>query len=725
MAKKKRKPDKKKRQPRDLPDRRAMEGMMQQIVAGLQGQASQDTPLGKAQAIMYRAFEEPNEKKRIQLAKDALAISPDCADAYVLLAENASSRKETRRLYEQGVAAGERALGPEAFQRDVGHFWGILETRPYMRARLGLAHGLWSAGRREEAVQHFQDMLRLNPGDNQGVRYTLAGFLLFLDRDNDLAQLLQLHDEPSATWAYTKALLAFRKHGDTPEARQLLTQAKKTNKHVPAFLTGEKYPPAAQPGYYSPGDENEAMNYIGGFLAAWKATSGAVAWLRASVTKKKEAAPQPIGPLGFIKKWLNKNLSQEYDVWQADFKQMPNWIGIAGERVRPWTVLVTSQSNDLVLGHQMSEEIPSAALLWDALVQAMQQPAAGTPHRPTELQVRADERWENLKPHLDEIGVGLTVTDELDEISAVFKDMTEHICGKPRPGLLDMPGVTPAQVGGFFEAAAFFFLQAPWKKLGDEAAIKVECDKFQSGPWYAVVMGQSGLTTGLALYEDLKALRQIWTTDGSEEETAREGVATTVTFGEEWTIPLADLEATKKHGWQVARPDAYPEVFHKERGLVLRPPLAWQLELMEGCLRAIPEFVNRHTQDETVREEMNVPVASVPLKLVLSWVAEINSAPKEESSQGDDYLLDAVHKHWDNILTAYRQFGGQKPIVLFDLQEQRIYVYPYEAFKSEMAPKSQESLAEQYEKALRENKIVVFVRDNEQKRLVSFSMDYE
>ena len=80
MAKKKRKPEKNKRKnpPRDLPDRRAMEGMMQQLVAGLQGQANQDTPLGKAQAHMYRAFEESDEKKRIQLAKDALTISPDC-----------------------------------------------------------------------------------------------------------------------------------------------------------------------------------------------------------------------------------------------------------------------------------------------------------------------------------------------------------------------------------------------------------------------------------------------------------------------------------------------------------------------------------------------------------------------------------------------------------------------------------------------------------------------
>jgi hypothetical protein len=65
--------------------------------------------------------------------------------------------------------------------------------------------------------------------------------------------------------------------------------------------------------------------------------------------------------------------------------------------------------------------------------------------------------------------------------------MCEQVCGKPKPGLLDMPGVTPAQVASFYEAAAFFFQEAPWKEVGYEAAIRVECDKFQSGPWYAVL----------------------------------------------------------------------------------------------------------------------------------------------------------------------------------------------------------------------------------------------
>jgi tetratricopeptide (TPR) repeat protein len=596
-----------------------MEGRIWQSLGG-----SQDTPLAKAQALMYRAFQEPDEQRRVELAQDALALCPDCADAYVVLAEQATSRQKARRLYEQGVAAGERALGVEAFQRDVGHFWGILQTRPYLRARLGLAHALWTAGRRDEAVRHLQDMLRLNPSDNQGVRYTLAGFLLFLDRDDDLDRLLQQYpDEASAAWTCTRALLAFRQHGDTPDARQLLKQAKKANQHVPAYLVGEKFPPAEKPGSYRPGDDSEALNYLGGFLAGWKSTPGAVAWLRENARAgKKEAAPQPRGPLGFIKKWLTRYLPHEDDVWQADFRHVPYWIRVGGRPLRLWVVLVTSRSNDLVLAHEMAEETPPPALLWDTLVQAMQHPAAGTPHRPSELQVRADGRWEALRPHLAEIGVTLVVAEELDRWQAVFQGLSDHVGGKPKPGLLDMPGVTPAQVASFYEAAAFFFQSAPWKQVGYEAAIRVECARFQSGPWYAVLMGQSGLTLGLALYDDLKAMRRLWAGERGGEDSARQSVATAVTFGEAWDIPVADLEAARRHGWPVARPDAYPSVFHKERGMALRRPLAWELELLEGCLRAVPEFVNRRRQDDPAGEEMTVPVASGELRLALSWVAE-------------------------------------------------------------------------------------------------------
>ena len=202
MAKKKRKPPKRSPNrairsrpqsysPPELPDRRAIEGVMKGFLGEMLGGPAAETPLDKAQELMYQAFGTPDPEEQVKLAKQAIDLSPDCADAYVLLAEHTKSRKEALDLFEKGVAAGERALGPKAFQEDVGHFWSLLETRPYMRAREGLASKLWTMGRRDEAIKHLQDMLRLNPGDNQGVRYTLAGWLLAEGRDEELASLVK------------------------------------------------------------------------------------------------------------------------------------------------------------------------------------------------------------------------------------------------------------------------------------------------------------------------------------------------------------------------------------------------------------------------------------------------------------------------------------------------------------------------------------------------------
>ena len=135
----------------------------------------------------------------------ALDISADCADAYVLLAEEtAGSAEEARELYAQGVGAGERALGERAFRKEIGRFWEVLETRPYLRARADPAHCLWELGQREAALDLWTDMLRLNPGDSLGVRYRLINGLLHLGRDRELGKLLRVYQEDvGADWRYS------------------------------------------------------------------------------------------------------------------------------------------------------------------------------------------------------------------------------------------------------------------------------------------------------------------------------------------------------------------------------------------------------------------------------------------------------------------------------------------------------------------------------------------
>ncbi len=580
--------------------------------------------LDRAHILMEKALGLGDPKRRIGLAREALALSADCSEAYVLLAEAARTRKEAIVLLQQAVDAEARVLGPELFRHAAGHFWAITETRPYMRARVALAEALWESGRREEATGHLLALLDLNPGDNQGLRYTLAGWLLNLDRLDELDLLLGRFDEDSTTWAFTRALASFRRKGDAPASRKLLQAARKANKHVVPYLLGQQPLPSAQPPYYSPGDEDDAILYVGSHLGAWKSAPGAVAWVRSKVKAPKKRGPKPsasIGPSPGSRESLGR-LPIEPDTWQADFRQFPRRIEVNGERVRPWMVLVSSRTRDQVLAHALTDDTPTPEALWDIVASAMESPASGEPHRPSELLVRPMPPWDDLDDHFERIGVACSRSDVLDQIDFLFEDLNRHMAGSEPPGLLEMPGVSQEQVGQFYEAAAAFYLRAPWRLLGYEAVIRVECDRYQSGPWFAVIMGQSGLTLGLALYEDLSLLRKMWAGKLSEEQGARRTVALTVTFDDESTLSEGDLDAIEANGWPIPSPDAYPSIFRKERGLSMRPPLAWEIDLMVACLRLIPDFVARRPADDPTRELVPVPDSSPPLELGMSWIEE-------------------------------------------------------------------------------------------------------
>jgi tetratricopeptide (TPR) repeat protein len=260
------------------------------LASGQPMTAAPRTPLEEAQDLMYEAWEAKG-KRRLELARKALKISPDCADCYVLLAEEGTrSLEEARDLYEQGVKAGERAVGPEAFKENAGHFWGIMETRPYMRARAGLAQVLWLLGERRPAIEHLQDMLRLNPDDNQGLRFVLMGWLLGVGDDRALGELLhRYHDDGGAEYLYTNALWLFRSEGAKRKANHALQKAMDENSFVPLYLLGRRKLPTKLPEYIGFGDESEAVAYAGGAIAAWRETEGALTWLAEQIGYRRQS----------------------------------------------------------------------------------------------------------------------------------------------------------------------------------------------------------------------------------------------------------------------------------------------------------------------------------------------------------------------------------------------------------------------------------------------------
>jgi hypothetical protein len=107
------------------------------------------------------------------------------------------------------------------------------------------------------------------------------------------------------------------------------------------------------------------------------------------------------------------------------------------------------------------------------------------------------------------------------------------------------------------------------------------------------------------------------------------------------------------------------------------------------------------------------------------WGFQNPKGLKGKSTMNDDPYLDVIDDQWENILMMYNMFAAKRPVMLFDVQEQRIYAYPYKEFKAELSPRSQATLEDQYRQAGRNHQMVVFVRDNEKEKLVSYNLDFD
>ncbi|MGV3488753.1 MAG: tetratricopeptide repeat protein [Tuberibacillus sp.] len=217
----------------------------------------------KAQDLIFDAYEASGKKRKALLEK-ALKLDPDHPDAYNIMAEEAKSADEACKLYREGVVRGEKRLGQAYFKENMGRFWGLVETRPFMRAKFNYGRTLQVMGKVKEAIAQYEELLELNEMDNQGVRYLLFGAYVKNGDLNQAERLLEKYpDNYTASGLYNQCLLEGMKNGKTPRFKKMLTKAMKQNPYVMDYLTGKKRLPAQIPEAYTVGDTSEAIVYVG------------------------------------------------------------------------------------------------------------------------------------------------------------------------------------------------------------------------------------------------------------------------------------------------------------------------------------------------------------------------------------------------------------------------------------------------------------------------------
>jgi tetratricopeptide (TPR) repeat protein len=251
--------------------------------ANLQQALAQTRPLAakeEAQDLACEAMEAPTEARARTLVKRALAKDPDCVDALVLLAGlDSRTPKQAIEGLQKAVSAGERSLGTLFFKENKGDFWGLLETRPYMRARQQLAVMLNAAGLGQDAISHYEAMLELNPNDNQGIRESLLGLYLSTNDVDGAAKLLRRYKRDiSATFAWGRVLERVLA-GDLDGAAVSLKAARKGNRFIELYMSALRPLPKETPEYYELGSEEEAILSLECLAPAWTAHPEAMFWL--------------------------------------------------------------------------------------------------------------------------------------------------------------------------------------------------------------------------------------------------------------------------------------------------------------------------------------------------------------------------------------------------------------------------------------------------------------
>ena len=176
----------------------------------------------------------------------------------------------------------ESGLITKQFIKDnTGHFWGLHETRPYMmlRAHRAKIHALH--GYTQKAQSELEELLKLNPNDNQANRFLLMNCLIINKQWDKLDALLADFDFQELHTTASRALSAFVMHGDSKPANEYKKMLQQQNKHFTKILTGQEKLKEQQPSYFSPGSKEEVAVYLDSLgKQAWISVPVSLFWLR-------------------------------------------------------------------------------------------------------------------------------------------------------------------------------------------------------------------------------------------------------------------------------------------------------------------------------------------------------------------------------------------------------------------------------------------------------------
>jgi hypothetical protein len=178
----------------------------------------------------------------------------------------------------------------------------------------------------------------------------------------------------------------------------------------------------------------------------------------------------------FVKTRL-KQLPQEDETWEADFRALPK---PAGQTETHYLGVAAALPRGDPLVYMPVEYTPNVNDLADLLADALRRPLTGSARRPTHIRFRGNPRWEELFRHLNELGIATSIHEELPKADEACEEFSRQM-RKASPGAIIMLSPTASDIPKQFPAVSIWVKRHGRIEIGQQHGVGLVVRALDSG----------------------------------------------------------------------------------------------------------------------------------------------------------------------------------------------------------------------------------------------------
>ena len=190
--------------------------------------------------LLFKAYEAKNKFEALCLANKSLEINPNNTDATNFVIAYEKEPNIRLQKYKENLEKCKKILDKDNMftKENIGDFWLIIETRPYMRTKHNCILTLIELEKYKDAANECEEMLKLCKNDNMGIRSILIGIYIFIEEYEKAEKLYKKFNEPQLFILLPSSIMYY-KQGEYDKATKVIKKIKKENEYCIDYITGK------------------------------------------------------------------------------------------------------------------------------------------------------------------------------------------------------------------------------------------------------------------------------------------------------------------------------------------------------------------------------------------------------------------------------------------------------------------------------------------------------